>query len=99
MIRLMVTYPRGEATTFDADYWTGTHMPLVASSWSEVVRWEADLGALDDPNYAVAHIYFDSQESMGAAMAGASTKAVMGDIANYTNVEPVMQVYTVAASS
>jgi uncharacterized protein (TIGR02118 family) len=93
MIRLMVTYPRGEATTFDADYWTGTHMPLVSSSWNEVVRWEADLGAADGPNYAVAHIYFDSQESMGAAM------AVMADIPNYTDVEPAMQVYTVAASS
>jgi uncharacterized protein (TIGR02118 family) len=99
MIRLMVTYPRGEATNFDAGYWTDTHMPLVSSSWSEAVRWEADLGASDSPNYAIAHIYFDSQESLGAAMGGASTAAVMGDIVNYTNVQPVIQVYTVAASS
>jgi uncharacterized protein (TIGR02118 family) len=99
MIRLMVTYPRGEETTFDADYWTGTHMPLVSSSWSEAVRWEADLAAADSPNHGIAHIYFDSAESMAAAMGGPNTGAVMGDIVNYTNVQPVIQVYTVAASS
>jgi uncharacterized protein (TIGR02118 family) len=99
MIRLMVTYPRGEETTFDAAYWTGTHMPMVTSAWPEAARWEADLGAPDSPNYAIAHIYFENEESMGAAMGGANTGAVMADIVNYTNVEPVIHVYSVAATS
>lgn len=99
MIRMMVSYPRAEGSTFDADYWTGTHMPLVGRSWEQVVRWEADVCADDSPNHAFAHIYFESPEAMQAAMGGPNTGAVMGDVATYTNVAPQIQVNTVAATS
>lgn len=95
----MALYPRGADTHFDAEYWTKTHMPLMAASWPEVVRWEADLGADDGPNYGVAHMYFESKETLGAAFAGPGTAAVLGDVAKYTNVQPVMLTNEVAATS
>ena len=95
----MASYPRSADTHFDADYWLTTHMPLMSANWPEVVRWEADLGPDDGSNYGTAHMYFDSHESMAAAMGGVGTAAVLGDVANYTNVQPVMVVNTVAATS
>lgn len=97
MIRLMVTYPASDGSTFDGEYWTTKHMPLVSESWSQVVKWEADLGLPGQPNHAVAHIFFDSAEDMQAALGGPGAATVMGDIVNYTNVEPAIQISTVAA--
>lgn len=99
MIRLMASYPRSEDTHFDADYWLTTHMPLMAANWPEVTRWEADLGADDGPNYGIAHMYFDSHDTMGAALGGPGAGTVLGDVANYTNVQPVLVINTVAATS
>jgi uncharacterized protein (TIGR02118 family) len=99
MIRLMVSYPRSPETHFDANYWLTTHMPLVSANWSEAIRWEADVCADDAANHGFAHIYFDSHESMGAAMSGPGAAVVLGDVANYTDIKPVMMVNTVAATS
>jgi uncharacterized protein (TIGR02118 family) len=99
MIRLMVSYPRSAETHFDADYWLTTHMPLVSSNWSQVVRWEADVCADDADYYGVAHLYFDTHETMGAAMSGPNAAVVLGDIVNYTDSQPAMLVNTVAATS
>ena len=98
MIRVLTMYPKGEGTHFDTEYWTTKHMPLLSTAWPEC-RWEADVCAADSAYYAVAHINFDSQEALGAAMASPGTASVMADIANYTNVAPVMLVNEVAATS
>jgi uncharacterized protein (TIGR02118 family) len=99
MIRLSVMYPRTDGTHFDSDYWVSTHMPMLTAGWPQMVKWEADLGLDGQPNYAVAQIYFNSPDDMQAAMGEPATAGIMGDIANYTDTAPVMQVSTVAASS
>ena len=98
MIRILVLYPKGEATTFDTNYWTTTHMPMLSTAWP-TCTWEADVCADDSPYYAVAHIKFASKDEMGAAMGGPGTGQVMGDITNYTNVSPVMSINEVAGTS
>jgi uncharacterized protein (TIGR02118 family) len=43
------------------------------------------------------HLYFDSMEAMGAAMASPKTAEIMADVANYTNITPVMQISEVVS--
>lgn len=99
MIRILVVYPRSEGSTFDADYYVKSHMPLVATKWPQVTRWEVDLAGADQPHHAVGYLYVPSMEALGEAMASPATGDVMGDLPNYTNVAPQMYVGEVAASS
>jgi uncharacterized protein (TIGR02118 family) len=98
MIRLLVLYPRSEGTTFDADYWVNTHMPLAARHFSTLAKWEADL-ADDGPWYAAAHLYFESPEDLAASLSGPGAAAVADDRTNYTDVVPQTSVHRVAATS
>jgi uncharacterized protein (TIGR02118 family) len=89
MIRVSVLYPSSEGSTFDHDYYRETHVPLATSTWDTTA--EIDKG-INGPNVAAVHFFFDSLEKFQAAMALPGTAAVMADVANYTNIAPVMQV-------
>jgi uncharacterized protein (TIGR02118 family) len=91
MIKVSVLYPNGEATTFDHDYYKATHVPMCVDAWSPL-KTEIDKGLDGQPNAAAVHMYFDSMDAMGAAMASPQTGAIMADVANYTNIVPVMQI-------
>lgn len=90
MIKVSVTYPTAEGSTFDHDYYSATHIPMCKSAWSPV-KTEVDKG-IDGPNAAAVHFYFDSMESFQGAFASSGTGGVMADVANYTNIAPVLQV-------
>ena len=89
MIRVSVLYPSGDGTTFDHDYYRETHVPLCTSTWD--VTAEIDKG-VDGPYVAAVHFFFESMDQVQAAMGHAGTGAIMADVANYTNITPVMQV-------
>lgn len=90
MIKVSVTYPSGEGSTFDHDYYASTHVPLAASAWNPV-KTEIDKG-INGPNVAAVHFYFDSMEAFQGALGSPKTADVMADVANYTNIQPAMQV-------
>jgi uncharacterized protein (TIGR02118 family) len=89
MIRLSVLYPAGEGATFDHDYYREKHVPLCLRTWG-LSGAEIDRG-VDGPYVAAVHLRFDSMEALGAAMAAEGTGAVLEDVANYTNIAPVLQ--------
>jgi uncharacterized protein (TIGR02118 family) len=89
MIRLSVLYPAGEGATFDHDYYREKHVPLCLRTWG-LSSAEIDRG-VDGPYVAAVHLRFDSLEALGAAMAAEGTGAVLEDVANYTNIAPVLQ--------
>lgn len=92
MIRVTVLYPTEGGTTFDQDYYATTHMPMVKEALGDaLVRCEFDRGFDGQPYHAAAHLFFDSMESFGAAMATAGEK-LMADIPNYTDSTSVMQI-------
>ena len=95
MIKLSVSYPSGDGSTFDHDYYAATHVPLCNSTFSPN-KTEIDKG-IDGPNVAGVHFYFDSMEAMQQAFANPKMADVMADVANYTNIAPVMQVSEVVA--
>ena len=89
MIRFSVYYPSSEGSTFDHDYYREHHVPLVQRTWGAPSA-EIDKG-VDGPHVAAVHLLFDSLEAMQSAMAVDGTADVLADVANYTNITPVLQ--------
>ncbi len=89
MIRLTVLYPETEGATFDHDYYRDHHVPLAVKTWG-LDGAEIDRG-VSGPYVAAVHFRFESIEAMGAAMGVDGTADVLADVANYTDIAPVMQ--------
>jgi len=97
-IKVSVIYPDGEGKTFDMDYYCNKHIPMVAGLLGEAVigaTVEKGIGgAAPDssaPIQAMGNIYFASVESFQTAF-GPHAAQIMGDVPNYTNIEPQVQV-------
>lgn len=92
MATLIVTYPIGDASTFDAAYYRATHIPLVEQHWRPhgLIGSEILDAAQGQPWAGAVLLRFQDQAAVDASMASAGTAAVMGDIANFTNIAPVI---------
>jgi uncharacterized protein (TIGR02118 family) len=84
-----VLYPSSEDSTFDHDYYRDKHVPLAMRAWG-LSTAEIDNG-IDGPYVAAVHFQFDSVEAMQTALANEGTAEVTADVANYTNITPVLQ--------
>ena len=98
MIKISVLYPNQTGKKFDIDYYCNTHMPLVERLLSPTIKGvgvEYGIGGMEPgsaaPFLAAGHLLFDSVEAFGAAFAPHAAE-ITGDIPNYTNVEPIIQV-------
>ena len=89
MIRMSVFYPSSEDATFDHDYYREHHVPLALRAWG-LTKADIDKG-VDGPYVAAVHFEFDSVDAVQAAMAAEATGEVLADVANYTNIAPVIQ--------
>ena len=99
MASLSVVYPRTPGATFDFDYYRNSHMPLVAERWADagLTGGEALLGksaadGAEPPYFAIGIIHFDTAENLKAALSGEHASELIGDIANFTDAEPVLQI-------
>jgi uncharacterized protein (TIGR02118 family) len=98
MIKVSVLYPNAAGRKFDMAYYCTTHMPMVQAKLGKVCKSIAVEHGLaggapgsQPPFIAMGHMYFDSVDAFQAAFAPHAA-AVMGDIPNYTNAEPVIQI-------
>jgi uncharacterized protein (TIGR02118 family) len=98
MIRLSVMYPKTDGGKFDMDYYLTKHIPLVKQRLGAALKAAAvDKGVSGGaPGSAatyvtVGHLSFDSVESFQKAF-GPHSKELVGDIPNFTNIQPVMQI-------
>jgi len=96
MYCLTVSYPKGEDTTFDHDYYRDTHIPLCQRLFGEhglrgtVIRTAEGKGpGTADLNHCSIDLLFDNAEGLQAALA-AGGQEVTADIANYTNARARM---------
>jgi uncharacterized protein (TIGR02118 family) len=89
MIRLSVYYPASEGARFDHEYYAEKHVPLCKTTWN-LDSAEIDRG-IDGPYVAALHLRFASPEALQAAMASEGTGAILADVANYTDIAPVLQ--------
>ena len=97
MIKLSVLYPDGAGKKFDIDYYCNRHIPMVREKLGAAVKGAAVEHGLSGgapgsrPAYvAMGHLYFDSVEAFQAVF-GPHAPAIMADIPNYTDIEPVIQ--------
>lgn len=98
MIRVTVLYPNSATTQFDMAYYTSKHMPMVKAKCGPACKSiAADLGVAggapgEKPAYiAIGYLTFDSTEAFEKAFAPHAA-AILGDIPNYTNAQPVIQI-------
>ncbi|RXZ44798.1 EthD family reductase [Crenobacter cavernae] len=98
MIKVSVFYPNQADKKFDLDYYLGQHMPMVEARFGEACREASvEVGILGvapgtTPAFIVTcHLTFDSVDAFQTAFAP-HVAEIMGDIPNYTDIEPVIQI-------
>ncbi|PMR87504.1 EthD family reductase [Xanthomonas arboricola] len=98
MIKVSVMYPYREGARFDHAYYRDTHMPLVSARMGTAcLSYTVDKGISGgEPGSAPAfigmcHIFCESVEAFGAGF-GPHAEEILADIANYTDLAPVMQI-------
>lgn len=101
MIKVSILYPNSEGSRFDIDYYCNRHIPMVREKLGVAckgVAVEQGLGGEEPgapaPFSAMGHLLFDSIENFQAAF-GPHAAAFMGDIPNYTDIQPVVQISSV----
>jgi uncharacterized protein (TIGR02118 family) len=101
MIKVTVMYPNGDGSTFDMAYYCSQHIPMVKQKLGAVLKKvDVDQGLAGGspgaaPTYlAFGHLYFDTLEAFQSAFA-VHAPAILSDVPNYTNTQPIVQINTV----
>jgi len=98
MIKVMFLYPNKPGNRFNADYYIGTHMPLAIRLLGPTLKGvSAEIGLSSampgsaPPNAAIATFTFESVEAFTTAVMPHYME-LQGDIPNYTDIEPIVQI-------
>lgn len=98
MIKVSVLYAGGEGKTFDMDYYVTKHMPMIQALCGPACRGiSIDQGlsgrapGSPAPFVAFGHMLFDSLADFQTSF-GPHAATIRGDVANYTNIEPLLQI-------
>lgn len=98
MIKVSVMYPYTEGARFDHAYYREKHMPLLKARMGDACKsYAIDKGLGGGapgtpPAYVgMCHVLSESVEAFQTAF-GPHAKEIMGDIKNYTDITPVMQI-------
>jgi uncharacterized protein (TIGR02118 family) len=99
MITISILYPATAATRFDFDYYVNTHMPRAIELLSphpgylgvDIARGLAGGAPGASPAYIALCLYkFRTVDEFLAAFLP-NAPELQGDMANYTNIEPLIQ--------
>ena len=98
MIKVTILYPNSNGKTFDINYYTNHHMPMVADLFGDTLKgYNIDQGISgrtpEDtiPYLAIGYFYFDTLIEYQNVF-DANAKKILDDIPNYTNIQPVVQI-------
>ena len=98
MIRVSVMYPNTPGARFNHEYYRDKHMPLLKKRMGDsCLYYSVDKGLAGGAPGAPAtyigmcHFFCDSVESFQAGF-GPHAQEIMGDIPNYTDLTPVVQI-------
>lgn len=98
MIKISVMYPNTPGARFNHEYYRDQHMPLVKARMGDSCRYyTVDRGlAGGTPGspavyVGMCHIFCESVAAFQAGF-GPHAREIMGDIANYTDLTPVIQI-------
>ena len=97
MITFSVLYPATDGASFDHDYYRDKHIPLIQKRLGDAVKGvriekgrSNSMGG-EPPYVAAVHIQFESEEAFEAAMAPHRDET-RADVANYTTIQPILQI-------
>lgn len=98
MIKVSVMYPNSSTATFDINYYSNTHIPMVAGLLGDAFKGgSVDSGLAGGapgepaPFIAIGHMTFDSVGEFQKSF-GPHTAKIMADLPNYTNTVPQIQI-------
>ena len=105
MAIITVLYPSAPGAKFDMDYYLTKHMPMVQETWGgagltsyQVIKGHPAADGAAPPFHVISTLNFTSAEAFGAAVAASGAK-VMGDVPNFTDISPALQVSEVVGHS
>ena len=97
-IKVSVVYPNSEAKKFDMDYYCNKHIPMVGDLLGDALKGatvEMGLGGVaprsSAPYTGMGNMYFNSVQEFKNAF-GPNAEKIMGDLPNFTDIEPIIQV-------
>jgi len=100
MFNISSVYPKKEGYKFDFDYYLNKHMPMSIEHLSKAKGFKGvsverginiEEPKIESTYVAMCHYYFDSLEDFMTAF-GPHSEELQGDIVNYTNIEPTIQI-------
>ncbi|MDQ0568229.1 uncharacterized protein (TIGR02118 family) [Variovorax paradoxus] len=98
MIKVSVMYPYTQGARFDHAYYRDKHMPLLKARMGDACKsYTIDKGLAGGepgtpPTYVgMCHVLCDSVDAFQAAF-GPHAGEILGDIKNYTDIAPVLQI-------
>ena len=98
MIKVTILYSNEEGKTFDMDYYSKKHMPMLKDLFGDALKKiEIDKGIAGRtpsdpiPYLAIGYLYFDNLSAYQNAF-GPNAEKIRGDIPNYTNILPTVQI-------
>lgn len=97
-IKVSVVYPNQAGKKFDMDYYCNTHVPMVGALLGKALKGatvEKGIGGgapgSSAPYVGMGNMYFNSLEEYQNAF-GPNADKIMGDLPNFTDIEPIIQV-------
>ena len=98
MIKVSVLYPNTASSHFDMPYYLAKHIPMVqqklgaALMGTSVEQGISGVQPGSPPAFVVmGHLLFESTEAFQQSF-GPHAEAIVGDIPNYTNTQPTIQI-------
>ncbi|NOT74216.1 MAG: EthD family reductase [Cyclobacteriaceae bacterium] len=96
MVKVTILYPNSEGKTFDMDYYSTKHMPMIGTLLGDslkLIKIDKGIaaGAPDTPvpYLAIGYLYFESVSAFKNSF-GPHAEKIRGDVKNYTNIQPVV---------
>jgi len=98
LIKVSIIYPNGPDKTFDMSYYENKHMPMLAELYGDAMKnYTIDKGISgrtqeeEIPFLAMGCMYFETLADYRNGFAPNAEK-ILGDIPNYTNIQPIVQI-------
>ncbi|MFI4986442.1 MAG: EthD family reductase [Alphaproteobacteria bacterium] len=98
MIKVSVLYLNRDGSKFDMEYYCQRHMPMVqqklGAACKQIAVEQGIAGGTPGSRatyVAMGHLYLESVEAFQAAFAPHAAE-IMGDIPNYTDIQPIIQI-------
>ena len=98
MIKVSVFYPNSDGCNFDIEYYCLHHMPLVQRLCGAALQGVAvergiggEMAGVPPAFIALGHLLFDSVDAFQSSF-GPHVEEIKGDITNYTNIKPIIQI-------